>query len=58
MNVHHVAVLDGVGQSATWELRMEDDEGNVLCDLPWPKDYPKRASVEFLREHGFIVVTG
>lgn len=50
-----VAVIDGVGESATVNLYVENG-GEVYCELPWPHNWPERVESSFLKKQGFHVV--
>lgn len=50
-----LAVIDGVGEHADVRLYIEWDDGERLCELPWPSDWPAQVTPGFLRAHGFEV---
>jgi hypothetical protein len=52
-----VAVIDGEGEHAEVLLYLEADDGDDFQELPWPEDWPKWVSADFLREHHFEVRT-
>lgn len=51
-----VAVIDGTGETATVDLYLADKDGEMISDLPWPKDWPVQVAPDFLRKHDFEVV--
>ena len=54
--VRKVAVIDGVGDSATVDIYEEDKEGNIT-NLEWPDHWPSYISTRFLEQQGFEVIT-
>lgn len=50
-----VAVIDGSGDHAEVELSLRSRDEEIVHDLPWPSDWPKWVSVDFLKSHGFSV---
>lgn len=49
-----VAVIDGVGEDMTVSLYLEDD-GEMVQEIPWPKDWPETVSFTFLRDQGYRI---
>ena len=51
-----VAVIDGIKESAEVSLYLERDSENIF-DIPWPEDWPKSVSKDFLIRQGFEVIS-
>ena len=51
-----VAVHDGCGESATWNLCVEDSTGQVVAYLEWPKKWPPTMTRDELHAAGFECV--
>lgn len=52
-----IAVIDGYGKDAEVSLYLEDEDGEVIKDLPWLNDWPSWVSTGFLRKQGYEVIS-
>ena len=53
--IRRVAVIDGVGESATVDIYFEDDEGEITPCI-WPPHWPSVVTRSFLEQQGFEVI--
>lgn len=50
-----VAVLDGYDNHAEWHLFVDRND-DIVCEIPWPEDWPEYISVEDMEKHGFEII--
>jgi len=51
-----VAVIDGIGAESTVDIYIEHDNGDIE-NLDWPENWPSWVTTEFLKQHGFEVIS-